>query len=199
MRQPCVFFDRDGIVNMPPQDGRRYIERPEEFVVLPEFLAALRVVQARGYAAVIVTNQKGVATGDIAPEALAAMHQRLQDAVRQAGLRALVDIRVSTAADDAHPDRKPNPGLLLAAARDHGLDVRRSWMIGDHERDIEAGRRAGCRTVRVGGTQPTAADFRVPDMGQLAAWLEAHLDSAVDTTTKHAKGAKNIDDQFAGR
>ncbi|MCX6996015.1 MAG: D,D-heptose 1,7-bisphosphate phosphatase, partial [Kiritimatiellaeota bacterium] len=70
MRQPCVFFDRDGIVNAPPQAGRRYIEQPAEFTVLPEFLDALRVVQARGYAAVIVTNQKGVATGRIAPEAL---------------------------------------------------------------------------------------------------------------------------------
>jgi D-glycero-D-manno-heptose 1,7-bisphosphate phosphatase len=176
MRQPCVFFDRDGIVNVPPQAGHRYIERPEEFVVLPAFLAALRVVQAHGYAAVIVTNQKGIATGQIAPDALAAIHQRLQAAVRQAGLRALADIRVSTAADDAHPDRKPNPGMLLAAARDHGLDLTRSWMIGDHESDIEAGWRAGCRTVRVGGTQPTAADFRVPDMEQLAAWLEEHLE-----------------------
>ena len=176
MRQPCVFFDRDGIVNAPPAADRRYIERPEEFILLPEFLDALRVAQAHGYAAVIVTNQKGVATGQIAPEALAAMHQRLQDAVRRAGLRPLLDIRVSTATDDAHPERKPNPGLLLAAARDHGLDLPRSWMIGDHERDIEAGRRAGCRTVRVGGTQPTAADVRVPDMSQLAACLEAHLE-----------------------
>jgi len=177
MRQPCVFFDRDGIVNAPPPPGRRYIEQPEEFVILPEFLAALRIVQARGCAAVIVTNQKGIATGRIAPVALADMHRRLQDAVRAAGLQPLAEIGVSTAADDAHPDRKPNPGLLLAAARRHGLDLARSWMIGDSERDVEAGCRAGCRTIRVGGTQPTAADVRVPDMAHLVTWLDEHLET----------------------
>ena len=177
MGTPCVFFDRDGVVNRPPPAGQRYIERPDEFEILPAFLDALRVVNARGYAAVIATNQKGVSTGRIAPAALAAMHARLQAAVRRAGLR-LLDIRVSTAAADDDPDRKPNPGLLLGAAREHGLDLARSWMVGDNERDIAAGRRAGCRTVLVGGApdEPTAAAFRVPDLGGLAAFLEEHLD-----------------------
>ena len=179
MRQlkPCVFFDRDGIVNLPPAAGKRYIERPEEFEIRPEFLEALRVVNGRGYAAVIVTNQKGVATGQIKPDDLLAIHRRLLDMVLRHDAH-LLDILVSTTADDADPSRKPNPGLLLAAAKDHALDLSRSWMIGDHVRDIEAGRRAGCRTVFVGTHAPDEADFQVPDMAALVAFLFEHLEPA---------------------
>ena len=172
--KPCVFFDRDGIVNVPPQAGARYIERPEDFVVIPEFLEALRVVNARGYEAVIATNQKGVSTGRIREEALIAMHAQLFDLLVEHQLR-LLDIRVATTADDAHPTRKPNPGLLLGAAEDHGLDLKRSWMIGDNASDVEAGRRAGCRTVFVGTRTVPEANFTVPDMAALIPFLRAHL------------------------
>jgi D-glycero-D-manno-heptose 1,7-bisphosphate phosphatase len=173
--RPCVFFDRDGIVNAPPRGGARYIERPDDFLIYPEFLEALRVVNARGYEAVIVTNQKGVAKGLVREEALMEMHSRLYTTVLQHGLR-LLDIRVSTTADNAHPSRKPNPGMLLGAAADHGLDLARSWMIGDHDYDIEAGRRAGCRTVFVGAGAMPGADFIVPDMAALMQFLDAHLE-----------------------
>lgn len=176
-QKPCVFFDRDGIVNVPPQGGARYIEQPEDFVVMPEFLEALRVVNEHGYEAVIVTNQKGVSTGRIREEALIAMHSQLFDILVEHQLR-LLDIRVATTADDAHPTRKPNPGLLLGAAEDHGLDLARSWMIGDHARDVEAGHRAGCRTVFVGDHEVPNADFTVPDMAALAPFLREHLEPA---------------------
>lgn len=173
--RPCVFFDRDGIVNAPPPGGVRYIERPDDFHIYPEFLEALRIVNARGYEAVIATNQKGVATGCIREEALLEMHSRLFTAVLQQGLR-LLDIRVSTTADNAHPSRKPNPGMLFGAAEDHGLDLARSWMIGDNVRDIEAGRRAGCRTIFVGSLNKSDADFSVPDMAALVKFLKEKLE-----------------------
>jgi D-glycero-D-manno-heptose 1,7-bisphosphate phosphatase len=172
--KPCVFFDRDGIVNIPPQGGARYIERPEDFTVIPEFLDALRLVNERGYEAVIATNQKGVSTGRIREEALIAMHAKLYEILIERQLR-LLDIRVATTADDAHPTRKPNPGLLLGAAADHGLDLACSWMIGDNASDVEAGRRAGCRTVYVGTRVVPEASFSVPDMAALVPFLRAHL------------------------
>ncbi|MBP7829637.1 MAG: HAD-IIIA family hydrolase [Kiritimatiellae bacterium] len=173
--RPCVFFDRDGIVNRSPGPG--YVERVEDFYLLPEFVEALRVVRARGYEAVIVTNQRGVALGRMTAETVQAMHDELARRLRAEGLD-LLDIRVCTANDNSHPDRKPNPGMILTAARRHGLDLSRSWMVGDHERDMEAGRRAGCRTVLVGGEgepQPASTDFRIRDMADLPAFLEAHL------------------------
>lgn len=173
-RRPAVFFDRDGIVNRSPGPG--YVERAEDFHLLPAFVAALRVVQRRGYAAIVVTNQRGVALGRVRPEALDEMHSRLRAALAAEGLQ-LLDIRVCTADHDADPRRKPNPGMLIEAAEVHALDLARSWMIGDSERDIEAGRRAGCEvTVRVAPpSEITAADLRVPDMDALPGLLEERL------------------------
>ncbi|MBU1909218.1 MAG: HAD family hydrolase [Verrucomicrobia bacterium] len=171
--RPCVFFDRDGIVNRSP--GAGYVERVEDFHLLPEFVEALRVVQARGYEAVIVTNQRGVSLGRLTEATLDDIHRTLKEQLRSRGL-ALRDIFFCTADDDAHPDRKPNPGMLLAAARRHHLDLARSWMVGDNERDVEAGHRAGCRTVRVGSAgQQSAADFRLAGLDELPGFLSAHL------------------------
>ena len=173
-RRPCVFFDRDGIVNRSPGPG--YVERVEDFHLMPEFIKALRAVRAKGYEAVIVTNQRGVALGRLSEATLEAMHRYLRERLA-AGGEGLLDILVCTADDNSHPDRKPNPGMLLAAARRHGLDLSRSWMVGDNERDVEAGRRAGCRTVLVGEEgKPSAADFRVRDMGELPGFLAARLE-----------------------
>ncbi len=172
-KRPCVFFDRDGIVNRDP--GAGYVERPEDFHLLPAFVEALRVATDRGYAAVVVTNQRGVGRGLMTCDALAHIHGRLRAELAGQGL-ALTAIESCTATDDADPRRKPNPGMLLDAAARHGLDVSASWMVGDRERDVEAGRRAGCgTTVRVGGGDPTRADHRVPDMDGLVALLRERL------------------------
>ena len=165
--RPCVFFDRDGVVNHPPRLAR-YVRTWEEFDLIPGFLDALRVARDRGYEAAIVTNQKGLSTGALAPGEVDRIHRNLEDRLAKEGL-ALRALLVCPAADDAHPDRKPNPGMLIEAARRHGFDLRRSWIVGDQEKDIEAGRRAGCRTIRVcaPGT-PTRADHLVPDVAGLA-------------------------------
>ena len=90
---------------------------------------------------------------------------------------ALLDVLVCTSADDAHPDRKPNPGMLRAAAERHHLDLSKSWMIGDRESDVQTGRNAGVAvTVLVDdGSAPTAATHRVPDMPACAALLRQKL------------------------
>ena len=169
----CVFFDRDGIVNASPGPG--YVERLADFHLLPAFLDALRVTRERGYEAVIVTNQRGVGLGLMTQETLDEIHAALRDAVNEAGLDLLA-IYYCTANDNAHPNRKPNPGMLLEAATRYGLDLSRSWMVGDNEKDVEAGRAAGCRTVLVNASdQPTAADYRLADMEQLADFFESNL------------------------
>jgi len=174
MSTPCVFFDRDGIVNAPP-DPERYVLGVDRFHVLPAFLDALRVVNRRGYAAVIVTNQQGVSLGVLAAGTLQAIHDRLWAILRGEGL-ALLDL-YTCPHGGGHPDRKPNPGMLLRAAAEHDLDLSRSWMIGDSERDIQAGQAAGCRgTLRVAAPPvETGADVLLPSMDALPQWLEQHL------------------------
>ncbi|MCE9613463.1 MAG: HAD family hydrolase [Lentisphaerae bacterium] len=176
--QPCVFFDRDGIVNVSPPKAEYYVLSVDRFFLIPQFVEALGVAAARGYAAVIVTNQKCVARGLITMAGIDAIHAHLRGLLQQAGL-ALTDIYVCPHGDE-HPDRKPNPGMLLRAAHDHRLDLARSWMIGDHERDIRAGRAAGCaRTILVHpGPRNPLADFQLSGMPDLPDFLKKELPPA---------------------
>ena len=172
--RPCVFFDRDGIVNQSPGPG--YVNHLDDFHILPGFADCVRAAAEKGFPAAIVTNQRGISRGITPPDQLDAMHRHLRAELAQAGL-ALLDIFICTADDPAHPDRKPNPGMLLAAAQKHHLDLARSWMIGDRESDVLTGQNAGvAATVLVDpGTAPTAATHRVPDMPACAALLRQRL------------------------
>ncbi len=173
MNKPCVFFDRDGIVNQSPGPG--YVERLEAFHMLPEFIEAARIAAERGYETVIVTNQRGVALGRMSRQTVDRIHEHLKKILAREGIR-LLDIMVCTADDDRDPNRKPNPGMIMEAAEKHGLDLARSWMVGDNEKDVEAGRRAGCRTILVDNTtRPTRADQRVENMGELVNYLKKSL------------------------
>ena len=175
--RPCVFFDRDGVANRSPGPG--YVNRLADFHVLPGFAACVRAAADHGFPAVIVTNQRGLARGLTPPEELAAMHRRLRAELAREGLE-LLDILICPAEDDAHPDRKPNPGMLRAAAHRHRLDLAKSWMVGDRESDVQTGQNAGVAvTVLVDpGDAPTAATYRVPDMPACAELLRAKLDPA---------------------
>ena len=170
----CVFFDRDGIVNQSPGPG--YVNHLDDFHILPGFADCVRAATVKGIPSIVVTNQRGVTRGLTPPAQLAAMHDRLRDDLAREGL-ALLDLFICTADDNAHPDRKPNPGMLLAAARKHRLDLARSWMIGDRESDVQTGQNAGVAvTVLVDpGTAPSAATHRVPDMSACARLLRENL------------------------
>jgi D-glycero-D-manno-heptose 1,7-bisphosphate phosphatase len=169
----CVFFDRDGIVNRSP--GAGFVERLEDFHILPEFKTALQVARERGYEAVIVTNQRAVGLGRMTAETLQEIHSHLRKELGRHGLH-LLDVVSCVATDDQHPHRKPNPGMILEAAGKYHLDLPRSWVVGDQERDVVAGKRAGCRTVLVRpGDEPTVADHRIACMQELAEFLSVHL------------------------
>ena len=172
--RPCVFFDRDGVVNQSPGPG--YVNHLDDFHVLPGFADCVRAAAEKGYPSVVVTNQRGISRGLTPPDQLAAMHAQLRAELAAAGL-GLLDILICTADDDGHPDRKPNPGMLRTAAERHGLDLSKSWMIGDRESDVKTGQNAGvAATVLVdSGSAPTAATWRVPDMPACAALLRAQL------------------------
>jgi D-glycero-D-manno-heptose 1,7-bisphosphate phosphatase len=169
-----VFFDRDGVVNRSPGPG--YVERWEEFVLLDGFVDALRVVRRHGWDAVIVTNQRGVALGVMSMEEVDRIHAGLKQVLDERHGLSVLDIRVCPHGKDACLCRKPQPGMILDAARLHGIDLAASWMAGDSESDVEAGRRAGCRTIRIcAAGDPTQADERVESIDALAALLDGLL------------------------
>ncbi len=163
--KPCVFFDRDGIVNESPGPG--YVERWEDFHLLPDFVAILRDVRRLGFAAVVVTNQRGVALGRMTAAAVEDIHRRLEETLRTEGL-TLDDILYCPHDRNVCDCRKPKPGMLQEAARRHAIDLGQSWMIGDSPTDIMAGEAAGCRTILVGPPDPSVApDVRVDTLADL--------------------------------
>src|SRR6185312_15408914 len=130
---------------------------------------SLSALHAAGFLLIGVTNQPDVARGTQRREVVEAIHERLLAAL------PLLEILVCYEDDDRCPRRKPNPGLLLEAARTHGVDLSASFLVGDRRKDVEAGRRAGCRTVFLdrGYVEPgpvPPADFTTDCMATVAAW-----------------------------
>lgn len=139
----AVFLDRDGTLNRPAAPGE-YIAEPSALRVLGGADEAVARLRDAGYLCVVVSNQRGVALGRMTGAQLAAVDERLRELVA-------VDhsYYCTHGLDDRCACRKPEPGLLTRAGAELDLDLTRSWMIGDRETDCEAGRRAGCRTIRV--------------------------------------------------
>ena len=167
--RPCVFLDRDN--TMVANDGD--LGDPGQVRLLPGVAWAVRALHEAGYAIVVVTNQGGVARGKYGERDVAAVHARMAEL-----LAAESDLAPSTALVDGwyhcpyhpeatieryrreHPWRKPAPGMLHAAAEDLRIDLGRSWMVGDQERDIAAGHAAGCRAILLERDDSRLADSR---------------------------------------
>jgi len=163
----AVFLDRDGVINRKPEEGR-YVTRWEEFRFLPDVARAISTLKAAGYLAIVVTNQRCVAKELMSIDDLHALHQRMMNALSASG--AEIDaIYYCPHEKDVCDCRKPAPGMLLAAATKHAINLQDSWMIGDSEIDIEAGKRAGCRTALVSEGRGMQAGQSVTASSLLAA------------------------------
>lgn len=141
----AVFLDRDGVINRPVvRNGKPYPpERVEDFELLPGVPEACAKLKAAGFLLVVATNQPDVGRGTMARETVEAMHAKM--------CAALPIDRVEVCYDPGKGEpsefRKPAPGMLLRAARELGIDLAKSWMVGDRWRDIDCGANAGCRTI----------------------------------------------------
>lgn len=154
---PGAFLDRDGTLI----EDVGYISDPEQVVFLDGAIDALRTLRDLGFALIVVSNQSGIARGLISEQQADAVHRRFLALLEDEGV-GLDAVRYCPHGPDANCScRKPLPGLLLDAAHDLGIDLAHSVMVGDKADDVEAGRRAGCRTVRFGDDD--GADFSAPD------------------------------------
>jgi D-glycero-D-manno-heptose 1,7-bisphosphate phosphatase len=157
----AVFLDRDGTLIEDPG----YLSDPAAVRLIPGAVEGLRALHAAGYRLILVSNQSGIGRGYFTPEQAEAVHQRLVDELARAGV-VLDDARYCPHAPDAGcACRKPQPGLLLAAAEELGLDLEASFMIGNSPVDVGAGRNAGCRTILLGAesSDTVAPDLEAPD------------------------------------
>jgi D-glycero-D-manno-heptose 1,7-bisphosphate phosphatase len=146
MGSPAVFLDRDGVINRKAAEGE-YIRSWREIELLPGAGAAVAALNRAGFKVFIVTNQRGIATCKIRIEDLTELHSRMKEELARTGA-AISDVYYCPHDTASRCScRKPQPGMLLRAAEEYGVDLRASWMIGDSISDVEAGARAGCRTV----------------------------------------------------
>lgn len=178
MSRPAVFFDRDGVVNVSP--GAGYVLRWADFRFAPGVIEALRLCKARGFALVLATSQQGVGKGLMSQSALDEIHANMQAELRQHGA-AFDAIHACTclATDPACTCRKPSPEMILRARDQLDLDLSRSWLIGDHDRDIQMALNAGItNTIRIAAAdekQEAAAAFVLADTAELPAALARWL------------------------
>ncbi len=146
----AIFLDRDGVINEKMPEGE-YVSSPEEFRLLPGAVEAIRRLNDAGYLVLVVTNQRGIARGELTEADLTAIHEKLTTALHAAGAH-LDGIYVCPHEKGSCDCRKPKPGLLLQAKADFPqIDFSQSVMIGDSESDIQAGQAVGCgRCIRIG-------------------------------------------------
>lgn len=192
----AVFIDKDGtlVENVP------YNVDPALLQFRPAALPALAALARAGFELLLATNQSGLAHGYFTRRQFSKLQQVLeQRLLDEAGIR-LLDVLVCPHAPDANGApaclcRKPTPGMLTRAARMHGLDLAASWMIGDTLDDVEAGRRAGCRTVLLdsgGETLWQRSPLRTPH-ACLQDWDEvAHLIVADSLAPSQAPSSPHV-------
>jgi len=169
----AVFLDRDGVINaLVYHHDAGIVDSPftaRQFKILPRVPQAIQRLNRLGFKVIVVSNQPGIAKAHFDPKTLAAFDRRLASVLRRVGAHLdatyyclhhpkAVIRRLRRSCDC----RKPGVALFLQAARAFGIDLSRSYMIGDGTTDIEAGARAGCRTIFVGTWKCELCQFMNP-------------------------------------
>jgi D-glycero-D-manno-heptose 1,7-bisphosphate phosphatase len=167
-----VILDRDGTIN---HDSEHHIRSPEEWRPIKGSLEAIARLTQAGYRIVVATNQSGIARGYFTTRTLFQIHETLQRAVGQAGGRVDAFFFCPHAADSACSCRKPQPGMLVEAARRFNVALEDTYMVGDARRDVEAAAAAGARPVLVltGKGRKTEEEGKLPPGTRVVADLAA--------------------------
>lgn len=166
----ALFLDRDGTVNV----EKNYLYKPADFEFVPGILELCRGAQSLGYDLVIATNQSGIARGYYTEEDFQTLTLYMKSQFGRHGITILDIFHCPHL--QRHEDRKPEPGMFLKAASQYGIDMASSLSLGDKERDIEAGIRAGigfnCLLSR-DKTVPTRADAIVASPDELLSIIQS--------------------------
>lgn len=166
-KQKAIFLDRDGTINK----YVGFLKDINDFELLPDVSKAIRKINNSGYLAIVVTNQPVIARGEVTVEQLNEIHNKMETLLGNDG--AYLDAIYYC---PHHPDkgfegevkelkiececRKPKPGMLLKAAKDFNIDLKKTWMIGDSKNDIQAGKNAGCKTALISKENSFGEDLK---------------------------------------
>ena len=161
----AVFLDRDNTIIK--DDG--YFHDPQGIVFMPRAVEGLLELQRAGFLLFVVTNQSGIGRGYFPESDAIAVHERIAELLRHEGVRLEKIYYCPHAPEEQCLCRKPKPYLIFKAAREFEIDLARSFFIGDHEKDVEAGRAAGLVNVFVGSSEvPAGAEISAADVFEAA-------------------------------
>lgn len=171
--QVGIFLDRDGVINEVLTKRVKFVNKPSDLYLLEGVGEAIKLFNDHGYKVFVVTNQGGIGLGYMKEEALKRVHQKMRKDLAE------YEAKVDDIAYCPHKPkagcacRKPRPQMLFDLAEKHQVDLEKSYMVGDRDPDIEAGREAGAKTVLVGSREETSneADYRFHDLLAFAKWL----------------------------
>ena len=160
VRKPAVFLDRDGVINRKMPEGD-YVKDWSEFSFLPGALKAIRMLKENGFLIAIITNQRCVATGIVTEEGLKEIHKRMLNEIRRCGGDIDAVYFCPHDISDGCNCRKPEPGMISSAIRDFRdcdveVDLKRSYVIGDSEKDIASAKALGIKSIKIGEYLPEA-------------------------------------------
>jgi D-glycero-D-manno-heptose 1,7-bisphosphate phosphatase len=166
----AIFLDRDGVINVRRPEVT-YVSDRSLFALLPGVPEALVMLRDMGFLLVVITNQRGIARGFMTDEDLADVHEYMQSELTAHG------VQLDSVYYCPHEEfencgcRKPDPGMILSAIQELGIDPAVSFMVGDSPSDVEAGHRAGTRTVRIAPEPDEIADFTFASLLEFATFM----------------------------
>lgn len=148
-----------------------YCSRPEDFELFPDTPKAIKLLNQHGFKVIVITNQSGIARGYFTEETLTEIHQKMKDKLAKEGAHVDAIYYCPHHPDDNCDCRKPKPKLVLQAEKEHQLDLKRSFVIGDLQMDVDLGRAVGCKTLLISRLPSltdgeTKADATVSDLLQ---------------------------------
>ena len=153
MPRPCVFLDRDGVINRKIEGG--YVRTWSEFQFLPNIVDWIRLFNALDHLVIVITNQRGVALGQMTLQDVETIHEKMLQELKSHGAQ-IDDIFICPHAKDACDCRKPLPGLVLQAQQEYDIDLSKSLLIGDSDSDQQLARTCGIRFLRAENGRLTA-------------------------------------------
>ncbi len=157
----AIFLDRDGVIN----DNKKHVNKPEDLIIYEVAKKGIELLYNAGYKLFVVTNQGGIERGHLTHERLDKIHERMFIELKP--FCRITEILYCPDFKKESDCRKPKPGMILELAEKYDIDLSNSWMIGDMETDVEAGKSAGCKTAKI-GERSANADINGKDLEEVA-------------------------------
>ena len=166
----AVFLDRDGVINEVLSNRVKFVNKPEQMHLLEGVAEGIKLLNDAGYLVFVVTNQGGVGLGYMKEAMLGKVHEKMKQDIAKSGGRINDIIYCPHKPNEGCACRKPEPEMLHTLANKHNVNLKYSFMVGDRDVDILAGKQAGTKTILI-GDEEGLADHQFPSLFEAAKWI----------------------------